>query len=752
MTTNFTRGADTGLEASSRSIEFLSHRVTMALASAGKVAEVSLIAGGIAAIGGYFGAVAVLGSPAAAAIGIGAAATCYTVREAHATLFSVEGRNGWLAHNRAVVAGVLQRLASLVGGERPQADADASAPTPEERKAVRTAAIRETAIAASVGLMAWGSTAAVFGAKGLSLWSAYNAARIKDIGGPALHALGMLSTRGLGQAYAIVGDPVVTAVYHDVFAAAPWVAGVSAVAAMVASGRFVMRKAAEFSANRADMHVRGAQLVEKDELIKLVNSVDEKKGWKGASEFTYGGVPVAVGRVTMHFWLVGATGAGKSQAMHPLLAKFREHGKCGVIFDRTLEFTKAYYRPEVDAILNPFDNRSVSWSIFNEVTERTDPDSLMKAMMPIKDENNATERHFTGNAQLIGATVIEQLRREGRETNKDFLDALYMSQADLYEWLKDTRAGGILNPDETGSGTGGVLTTLRQQLDVMRYLPDDGSKFSIREFVWAGGDKWLFLPAPAAYSDVLLPFIAIVMQIASGAALDSRKIQRGPSAIRIVFAADEAPTMGAGVMRAWENLAAQARQFGVSLIFGVQNNSQVEDITSKSRARSFIGNFHNRLVMKCNDPESAEEASKFIGKHETMKLGYGQSGGPSTSKDGINDAWSSKDEYVVMPEQIMGLSPNSGYLMPAGGYPTAFVDWVPQDYLGLEQEGFVRADSRLDFDYEVPAAPVARPAKTVAPAKAKAAPAGAESPVAPETPVVAEAPVVAPKPRVRRLP
>lgn len=721
-----------GLEASSRSIEFLSHRVTMAVASAGKVAEVSILAGGIAAIGGYLGAVAVLGSPAAAAIGIGAAATCYTVREAHATLFSVEGRNAWLAHNRAAVAGVLQRLASRAGA-KPQADAAAEG-TPEERKARRTQAIKETAIAASVGLMAWGSTAAVFGAKGLSLWGAYNAARIKDLGGPALHALGMLSTRGLGKAYAIVGDPVVTAGYHDVYAAAPWVAGVSAVAAMVASGRFVMRKAKEFSANRADMHVRGAKLIEKDELIKLVHSIDKTRGWNGASDYTLGGVPVAKDRSTMHYWIVGATGAGKSQALHPLLGGARGKGKCAVVYDRTLEFSKRYFRPGVDKIINPFDARSEGWNIFNEIFEKPDFDAVMKAIMPIKDENDDKSAHFTGNAQRIGAVILEQLHREGRTTNKDFLDALLLDQPEMYEWLKHTRVAVTLDPNGTGSGTNGILTTLARAMDALRYMPE--GNFSIRKFVYAAEDSWLFLPAPAAYSDVLTPFLALLMQIASNAAVDSIRIERAADAERIWFVADEAPTMGAGVMKAWENLAAQARQFGVVLVFGLQNNSMVEDLTSKSRARSFIGNFHNRLVMKCNDPESAEEAAKFIGKHEAMKLGYGNSGGPSTSKDGISDNWSSKDEYIVMPEEIMTLAPNSGYLMLAGGYPTAKVSWIPQRYDG-DQPGFVRADSRLDFDYEVPA---------------KAAPA-AVTPVAPETPVV-EAPVVvaeAPK-RTRRLP
>lgn len=715
-----------GLEASSRSIEFLSHRVTMAMASAGKVAEVSLIAGGIAAIGGYLGAVAVLGSPAAAAIGIGAAATCYTVREAKATFFTAEGCNAWLAHNLDVVAGALARLERMVRRAKPDADAkpDAEAApevTPEERKARRTHAIRETAIAASVGLLAWGSTAAVFGAKGLSLWGAYNAARIKDLGGPALHALGMLSTKGLGQAYAIVGDPVVTAVYHDVYAAAPWVAGVSAVAAMVASGRFVMRKAKEFAANRADMHVRGAQIVEKDELIKLVHSVDKARGWNGASDYVFGGVPVAKDRSTMHYWIVGATGAGKSQALHPLLGKVREKGKAAVIFDRTLEFTKRYFRPGVDVMLNPLDSRCQGWTIFNECVDSTDTASLLRMIAPFKNENDGTEAHFVGTAHRVGTAILNQLIEEGRTTNQAVVEALALGQKELYEWLKHTEVGSDLDPEATGAGIGGVLTTLRQKLDALRYIPD--GDFSIRKFVWEAKDSWLFLPLPAAYADLLTPFLSMVMQIASNAAVDSTRIERSADAERIWFVADEAPTMGPGVMRAWENLAAQARQFGVVLVFGLQANSQVEDLTSKARARSFIGNFHNRLVMKCNDPESAEEAAKFIGKHEAMKLAYGQSGGPSASKDGISDNWSSKDEYICMPEEIMTLAPNSGYLMLAGGYPTAKVSWIPQRYDG-KQDGFVRS-SRLDRGHKAPT---------------KAAP--AVSPVAPETPVEVETPVV----------
>ena len=70
---------------------------------------------------------------------------------------------------------------------------------------------------------------------------------------------------------------------------------------------------------------------------------------------------------TKHTLAVGATGSGKSQLIAQYIEQVIRRGDRAVILDLKGEFTSFFYRPGVDMILNPLDERSIKWSIVNDI-------------------------------------------------------------------------------------------------------------------------------------------------------------------------------------------------------------------------------------------------------------------------------------------------------------------------------------------------------------------------------------------------
>lgn len=558
---------------------------------------------------------------------------------------------------------------------------------------------------ALAGFGAWFAAASVlefvgFGAKAWTLWKAVIGARLIEVIGPVLKMFGLLAPGEISKAVKLLADPTVKLTYGFHFQYAPMLSALVGLAVFYLVGRYLMNKAIDITEELKDRHRRGRELLTVEQLKEQVATVDPEKGWGGVSDLTWvGGIPIAKGRETYHFYIMGATGAGKSQALHPLMKQVRAKGKGAVVYDKTGEFSASYYDASKDILLNPFDARFCEaygggWTIFNEVNESTDYLEIAKALLPIKNPNDGTEAYFKGGGAIVVGVIMEELARLGRGTNKELVEMLFMTdQKDLYEMFKHTAAARYLNPDSSGTGSAGFFTTLQLSLDILRYIPD--GDFSIKDFCWTADDRWLFMPTPAKRENMLQPFLSLVMNIASGAVRDATRIKPNQGD-RLWFFMDEFASMGHGPMKALETLAVEARQFGVVLVCALQNEAQAESLMDKNRAATFKGQLQNKLIMRVSVAESAESASKDIGSHEVDSLGSSISGGPDQSKDSTGHNWSVKDNVkLVLADEIMSLSPNSGYLILAGGYMPAKVSWTPQAYPEINPREVARTDLQL---------------------------------------------------------
>jgi len=129
-----------------------------------------------------------------------------------------------------------------------------------------------------------------------------------------------------------------------------------------------------------DHQLRGARLVTGKALARLIKRRGE------ASPYEIAGVPMRMKSETLHPLFAGAQGRGKSQQFFALMQEVRARGKRMVVYEKTGEFTQAFYREGKDILMNPLDARSPFWNIWASISKDYHFDNMAKGLIPDQQE------------------------------------------------------------------------------------------------------------------------------------------------------------------------------------------------------------------------------------------------------------------------------------------------------------------------------------------------------------------------------
>lgn len=128
-----------------------------------------------------------------------------------------------------------------------------------------------------------------------------------------------------------------------------------------------------------DHQLRGARLVTGKALARLIKR-------RGGSESLIAGVPMRMKSETLHPLFAGAQGTGKSQQFFALMQEVRARGKRIVVYEKTGEFTQAFYREGKDILMNPLDARSPNWNIWASISKDYHFDNMANGLIPDQQE------------------------------------------------------------------------------------------------------------------------------------------------------------------------------------------------------------------------------------------------------------------------------------------------------------------------------------------------------------------------------
>lgn len=381
-----------------------------------------------------------------------------------------------------------------------------------------------------------------------------------------------------------------------------------------------------------------------------------------ASELRVAGIPLVKHSETQHVSLQGAPGTGKTSTIHELMKRIRRRGDRVVCYSPSGDFIEWFYRPGVDTLLNPFDERCPSWNLWEECEAPYHYDMIANAMIPepVHDPiwNNA--------ARSLVAVLAAKMKERGNTSIGDLLKlitAVPMEQ--IHAYLADTEVAANLDPKNEKMGAN-IRSTAAIYARAFKYVREDAEPFNIRRWVASDqGSSWIFLNAKADQLGAVRPLLTTWLEIFVNSLLSLPESRTR----RVWLIVDELPSLNK-VPSLYEFLA-QSRKFGGCGVIAFQQPSQLREKYGKDGAENFAGLCGTRVTMRANDVETATWAARSFGQVEIMESQQGLSYGANDMRDGVSLSQQRKVLDILMPAEVMNLDDLEGYIKLKGAQPTA---------------------------------------------------------------------------------
>jgi type IV secretory pathway TraG/TraD family ATPase VirD4 len=407
-----------------------------------------------------------------------------------------------------------------------------------------------------------------------------------------------------------------------------------------------------------------------------------------------GGVALPRGLESLHLLISGSTGAGKSQTIQGTLGTIRARGDAAIITDIGSEALRGFGRAD-DWIMNPLDARSVAWSPFAEMDGPSDAERLAKSMIP---DHEGIEREWFVYSQALVAAALKRLWERGSATNESLLHALTLaSPAELKVLVQGLPAQALFH-----EGAEKMLASVRgiigSYFAPYSYLPKEAgaNSWSIRRYV-REGKGWLWLSYREDQAAALRPLLAAWI----GEAVNAKLSLSAERVRRHWLLLDEVASLGR--VQGLSDALTKGRKYGLCAIVGLQSVAQLRDAHGADGAQTLLSCLSSQLLLRANDPETAEYASRHLGDAEVLRESISQGQHRTVTQQ-------HQVERLVLASQIQGLPNRVGYLRLAGQDSVRRV-YIPLIRRAARLEAFVPRKLGTEALTPVPALPAAPSAR-----------------------------------------
>jgi hypothetical protein len=413
----------------------------------------------------------------------------------------------------------------------------------------------------------------------------------------------------------------------------------------------------------------------------------------GVGDVTLAGNPVPAADEAKHFKLIGTTGTGKSTAIQEILGAALARGDRAVIADPDAGYLRRFYEAKRgDVILNPFDERSVTWDLFSEIKSGYDVEQLARSLIP---DHEGADRSWRGYARTFFAAVTRQAHESGVTEVGELYRLLVIADGDeLRTLLKGTPAQPFLDEHNTRMFDS-IRSVTSSAVGALDHIARQRSRpFSIREWVGGGSQGVLFIPYRAGQIAALRSTISAWMRLAIFEAMEHDPLPDDGSSgarsgqRRLWFVVDELDALGQ--IDGLKDALARLRKFGGRCVLGFQSIAQVSSTYGQGDAHTIVENCGNTLILRCSASEgggTARFASQLIGDREVLQASTSTTRRPGEFFGSRSESEQIRVEPAVLPAQIEQLPDLSGYLKFASD-PA----WHRVRLAALRQWGEFRAD------------------------------------------------------------
>ena len=421
--------------------------------------------------------------------------------------------------------------------------------------------------------------------------------------------------------------------------------------------------------------VRGAELVTAAQLRRRVRPL-HKRLLEGLPDrqrppvYRIAGIPFPPRSETQHTIVSGTTGSGKTVLISDLVAQIRARGERCVIYDKMGSYTRTFFDPERDVLLNPLDARAPGWSPFLEARNPRDFDMMAAALIP--HPRDSADPFWVTAARQLFANGAAVLSKKGVTENRVLVDHLLKADLTaLAQAMEGTVAQSIVDPDNPRTALS-VRAMPTANVSALEFLPDGGAPFSIREWVSGeDGDGFLFLTSRGDQHASLRGLISTWLEIAVNAMLSLDQAEGR----RIWVILDELPTLHQ--VPSLQPGLAESRQFGGCFVLGIQVASALRDLYGRNGAETISGLCGTRVVLAAPDRDTAQWSADSLGRSEIEEVSENVSYGANTIRDGVSLTQRRELRALALPADIMRLPNLHGYLKFPGPLPVASIRLKP---------------------------------------------------------------------------
>jgi len=411
-----------------------------------------------------------------------------------------------------------------------------------------------------------------------------------------------------------------------------------------------------------DDHLRGGKRTSGEILKKQLLEKHE------ASPYSMAGVPMRKNSEALHCLVTGATGTGKSVVILDMLDQIRQQGKRAAVYDPTGQFIETFYRPGKDIILNPLDVRCPRWTLWNEVRASYDYLNIVEGLIPLP--HGISEPFFQLAGRQLFEDVCIKLAEAGRMTNKALYESIALEEIDkIYALLKGTAGASYVGPKTEKTGHN-IRMVVVNAINSFRFLRDDGENFSLRNWLEKeNDDSWVFISAKETQKTALKPLISLWVSILIRYAMDLKPVHEP----RLWLVIDE--LAGLHKLETLELGLTNLRKYGVPMLNGVQQFSQLIEIYGPHVAKTIISMSQTKLVLRVGDGDTAKVLEELFGKAEIDEKEETYSYGLNSQRDGVSVFARRQMREIVMSSEIRHLPDLAGYFSIPGNYPVAEVSY-----------------------------------------------------------------------------
>ena len=438
-------------------------------------------------------------------------------------------------------------------------------------------------------------------------------------------------------------------------------------------------------------HIRGGVKASTENVNKLIESNNEK------SEFSIGSVNLIKNSEVEHIFISGSIGKGKSLSIKELIDTIRTLDHKFIIYDKSGEYVKLYYREGHDILLNTFDQRMPDYNLWNECPQIWDYENIGSSFIPSPSNEGQSETasHFINSARTLFCDLMKRLKESGKATSQNLM--YYANQASLETlsaFLNGTDAKAIVNPDNERHASD-VRSTLTPKIKALRYLTGQFSEegFSLKKWVKDDADKrCVFIVSGGDLKETLAPLISAWFDIycRSVLSLDESRTRR------IFMILDEIASLPK--IESVIDYANEARKFGGCGIYSVTSVEELYRIYGKSRAKTLIGMCGTKVTYRCDEPDTAEWISKLYLDEEVYEYSEGVSFAESSRRgDTVNTNRRRSKKPLYMASEIMQLDRFKALLKLPGSYPITEIIVNPKDRETIA-ESFIPKDMQTTME------------------------------------------------------